>query len=141
MPMNMPMKILIICTGNSCRSQMAEGFFKHYKKDWEIYSAGISPKGLNPIAIDVMLEKGIDISNQTSDGINKYINSKFDYVITVCDRAKESCPIFPNAKTNLHWGFTDPADAVGTSKEKITKFREVRNQIEEKIIQFLKDFK
>ena len=132
------MKILIICTGNSCRSQIAEGFFKHYKKDWEIYSADISPKGLNPLAIDVMLEKGIDISNQTSDGIEKYINNEFDYVITVCDRAKETCPVFPNAKTNLHWSFTDPADTVGTYGEKINKFRDVRNQIEEKIIQFLK---
>ncbi|MHB8281145.1 MAG: arsenate reductase ArsC [Candidatus Humimicrobiaceae bacterium] len=135
------MKILIICTGNSCRSQIAEGFFKHYKKDWGIYSAGISPKGLNPLAIDVMLEKGIDISNQTSDRIDKYINNKFDYVITVCDKAKETCPIFPNAKTNLHWSFADPADTVGTYEEKINKFRNVRNQIEEKIIQFLKEFK
>jgi len=135
------MKILIICTGNSCRSQIAEGFFKHYKKDWEIYSAGISPKGLNPYAIDVMLEKGIDISNQTSDSIDIYISNEFDYVITVCDRAKETCPVFLNAKTSLHWGFMDPADAVGTYEERINKFREVRDQIEEKITQFLKEFK
>jgi len=135
------MKILIICTGNSCRSQIAEGFFKHYKKDWEIYSAGISPKGLNPYAIDVMLEKGIDISNQTSDSIDIYISNEFDYVITVCDRAKETCPVFLNAKTSLHWGFMDPADVVGTYEERINKFREVRDQIEEKITQFLKEFK
>ena len=135
------MKILIICTGNSCRSQIAEGFFKHYKKDWEIYSAGISPKGLNSLAIDVMLENGIDISNQTSDRIDKYINSKFDYVITVCDKAKETCPVFTNAKTSLHWGFADPDDTIGSYEEKINKFRDVRNQIEEKITQFLKEFK
>ena len=135
------MKILIICTGNSCRSQIAEGFFKHYKKDWEIYSADISPKGLNPYAIDVMLEKGIDISNQTSDGIDKYINNEFDYVITVCDRAKETCPIFPNAKKSLHWSFADPADTARTYEERINKFREVRDQIEEKITQFLKELK
>ena len=135
------MLILIICTGNSCRSQIAEGFFKHYKKDWEIYSAGISPKGLNPLAIDIMLEKGIDISNQTSDGIDKYINNEFDYVITVCDKAKETCPIFPNAKKSLHWSFADPADTARTYEERINKFREVRDQIEEKIIQFLEEFK
>ncbi|MHB1376797.1 MAG: arsenate reductase ArsC [Candidatus Humimicrobiaceae bacterium] len=135
------MKILFICTGNSCRSQIAEGFLKHYKKDWGIYSAGISPKGLNPYAIDVMLEKGIDISNQTSDGIGKYINNEFDYVITVCDRAKETCPVFLNAKTSLHWSFADPADTAGTYEERMNKFREVRDQIEEKITQFLKEFK
>ena len=135
------MKILIICTGNSARSQIAEGFFKHYKKGWEIYSAGISPKGLNPLATEVMLEKRIDISNQTSDGIDKYINDEFDYVITVCDKAKETCPVFLNAKISLHWGFTDPADAIGTYEKKINKFRDIRNQIEEKIIQFLKEFK
>ena len=134
------MKILIICTGNSCRSQIAEGFFKHYKKDWGIYSAGISPKRINPFAIDVMLENGIDISNQTSDGIEKYINNEFDYVITVCDKAKETCPVFLSAKTSLHWSFIDPADAVGTYVERINKFREVRDQIEEKITRFLKEF-
>lgn len=135
------MKILVICTGNSARSQIAEGFFKHYKRDWEIYSAGISPKGLNPLAAEVMAEKGIDISNQTSDSIDKYINDKFDYVITVCDKAKETCPIFLNAKTSLHWSFADPADTIGNCEEKIKKFRDIRNQIEEKIIQFLDEFK
>lgn len=134
-------KILIICTGNSCRSQMAEGFFKHYRKDWEIYSAGISPKGLNPLAVKVMLENGIDISKQTSDNIKKYSNEKFDFVITVCDKAKESCPLFPNTNKILHWSFSDPAETMGTIEEKINKFREVRNQIEEKIIEFLKGFK
>jgi len=131
------MKILIICTGNSCRSQIAEGFFKYYKKDWEIYSAGISPKGLNPLAIDVMLERGIDISSQTSDSIDDYITNEFDYVITVCDKAKETCPVFLNAKTSLHWSFADPADAAGAYEEKLVKFREIRNLIDEKIIQFL----
>ncbi|MCL4385961.1 MAG: arsenate reductase ArsC [Cyanobacteria bacterium] len=137
----MTKKILIICTGNSCRSQMAEGFFKHYRKDWEIYSAGITPKGLNPLAVKVMLEKGIDISRQTSDNIKKYSNEKFDYVITVCDKAKESCPIFPNTNKILHWSFPDPAETTGTIEEKTNKFRQVRNQIEEKIIEFLKGFK
>jgi arsenate reductase len=134
-------KILIICTSNSCRSQMAEGFFKHYRKGWEIYSAGISPKGLNPLAVEVMLEKSIDISKQTSDKIEKYLNEKFDFVITVCDKAKESCPLFPNTNETLHWSLPDPGETVGTIEERINKFREVRNQIEEKIIEFLKEFK
>ncbi|MCL4417249.1 MAG: arsenate reductase ArsC [Actinobacteria bacterium] len=135
----MTKKILILCTGNSCRSQMAEGFFKHYRKDWNIHSAGISPKGLNPLAVKVMLERDIDISGQTSDSIEKYINEDFDYVITVCDKARESCPVFPNAKESIHWSFEDPADAYGSYEEKISRFREIRNQIEEKIIDFLKE--
>ena len=135
------MKIIIICTGNSCRSQIAEGFFKHYRKDWEIYSAGISPKGLNPLAVEVMLEKGIDISKQTSNSIEEYSNKKFDFVITVCDKAKESCPLFQNANETLHWSFPDPAEFMGGIDEKMNKFREVRDQIEEKIIEFLKNFK
>lgn len=134
----MSKKILILCTGNSCRSQMAEGFFKHYRKDWDIYSAGISPKGLNPLAVKVMHEKDIDISKQTSDSIEKYINKDFDYVITVCDRARESCPTFPKAKENIHWSFEDPADAQGSYEQKAEKFREIRDQIEQKIIEFLK---
>ncbi len=131
-------KILIICTGNSCRSQIAEGFFKHYRRDWKIYSAGITPKGLNPLAVEIMLERGIDISKQTSDNIEKYLDERFDFVITVCDKAKESCPLFTNTNKTLHWSFPDPAETVGTTEEKINKFREVRNQIEEKIIKFLK---
>jgi arsenate reductase len=137
----MTMKILIICTGNSCRSQIAEGFFKHYKKDWGIYSAGISPKGLNEFAVKVMMEKGIDISQQTSDNIEKYLNEKFDYVVTVCDKAKESCPLFPNTNKIIHWSFPDPVKTTGTIKEKINKFRKVRDLIEEKTIEFLKGFK
>jgi arsenate reductase (thioredoxin) len=101
----MTMKILIICTGNSCRSQMAEGFFKHFRKDWKIYSAGIFPKGLNELAIEVMLEKNIDISKQSSDSLEKYNNEQFDFVITVCDKAKESCPLFLNTNKTLHWSF------------------------------------
>jgi arsenate reductase (thioredoxin) len=137
----MTMKILIICTGNSCRSQMTEGFFKHYRKEWEIYSAGISPKGLNPLAVKVMMEKDINISKQTSDNIDKYYNENFDFVITVCDKAKESCPLFPNTFKTLHWSLPDPAETQGTIEEKLIKFREVRNLIDEKIIEFLKDFK
>lgn len=135
------MKILIICTGNSCRSQMAEGFFKHCKKNWGIFSAGISPKGLNEFAVKVMMERDINISNQTSDSIDKYYNENFDFVITVCDKAKESCPVFPNTNKTLHWSFPDPAEAQGTIEEKLIEFREVRNLIEEKIVEFLKDFK
>jgi arsenate reductase (thioredoxin) len=137
----MTMKILIICTGNSCRSQIAEGFFKHLRNDWKIYSAGIIPKGLNELAIKVMLEKNIDISKQTSDSLEKYNNEQFDFVITVCDKAKESCPLFPNTNKTLHWSFPDPAETQGIIEDKLIKFREVRDMIEEKILEFLKDFK
>ncbi|MHB9128845.1 MAG: arsenate reductase ArsC, partial [Candidatus Humimicrobiaceae bacterium] len=89
------MMILFLCTGNSCRSQMAEGFLKNYRKDWHVESAGISPKGLNPLAVKVMKEINIDISKQVSKGVENFLKTSFDYVITVCDNAKESCPMFP----------------------------------------------
>jgi arsenate reductase (thioredoxin) len=135
------MKILIICTGNSCRSQMAEGFFKQFRKEWIIYSAGIFPKGLNELAVKVMLEKNIDISKQTSDSLEKYNNEQFDFVITVCDKAKESCPLFPNTNKTIHWSFPDPAETQGKMEEKLMVFRKIRNLIEEKIVGFLKDIK
>ena len=132
------LKILIICTGNSSRSQMAEGFFKTYKKDWEIYSAGTEPKGLNPLAVEAMLEKGIDISNYESKHIDLFINKAFDYVITVCDKAKESCPIFPGNAEYIHWSFKDPAAATGIKEEKLSAFKKIRDEIQYKILEFIK---
>jgi len=131
-------KILILCTGNSCRSQMAEGFFKKYRKDWMIESAGISPSELNPLAVRVMAEKGIDISNQKSKSVEKFLNQSFDYVITVCSSAKESCPLFPGRVKTIHWDIEDPVLAVGSMEEKLDKFREVRDTIERYILDFLK---
>jgi len=130
-------RVIIICTGNSIRSQIAEGFFKKYKKNWEVKSAGINPKGLNPLAVKVMMEKGIDISDQKSKNIAQFINSKFDYVITVCDNAKENCPYFPGGATYIHWSFPDPDIFTGNEEDKINEFRKVRDEIEKKILHFI----
>ena len=131
------MKILFLCTGNSCRSQMAEGFLKYYKKDWDVKSAGLSPQGLNPLAVMVMKEKNIDISKQESKGIENFLNETFDYVITVCNNAKESCPVFPGKTKHIHWNFIDPAKARDTLEEKLSVFREVRDEIQENILEFM----
>ena len=131
------LKILVICTGNSARSQMAEGFLKYYKKDWEIYSAGTKPKGLNPLAVEVMSEKGIDISGYKSKSIDLFLNKKFDYVVTVCDNAKESCPVFPGNAKYLHWSLKDPAAIEGTKEEKLTAFRKTRDEIHNKVLEFI----
>lgn len=140
MNMNLEKKkrVLILCTGNSCRSQMAEGFFKKYRTDWTIESAGISPSELNPLAIMVMAEKGIDISNQKSKSVKKFLDQNFDYVITVCSSARESCPIFPGKVQNIHWDIEDPVLSAGSMEEKLDKFREVRDTIERHILDFLK---
>jgi len=137
---NEPKKILVICTGNSARSQIAEGFLKHYKKDWEIYSAGINPKGLNPMAVEIMSEKGIDISGHKSKHFDLFLNKQFDYVITVCDNARESCPIFPGNAEYIHWNLKDPAAVEGTKEEKLAAFRKTRDEINYKISEFIKEF-
>src|SRR4030043_1045546 len=124
------MKILILCTGNSCRSQMAEGFFKKYRKYWTVESAGISPTELNPLAVRIMAEKGIDISHQKSKSVKKFLDQSFDYIITVCDNAKESCPLFPGKAEYIHWDIEDPALVEGGTEFKFEKFMEVRNDIE-----------
>ncbi len=124
------LRFLVLCTGNSCRSQMAEGFFRHYGGDKvEVYSAGLSPKGVHPLAIKVMAEIGIDISQQTSKHLNEFIGQKLDYLITVCDNAAANCPSFPGEGTRLHWPFDDPASATGTEEEVLGKFRGVRDEI------------
>jgi arsenate reductase len=123
-------RILVLCTGNSCRSQLAEGYLRHFTKDKaEIYSAGIETHGVNPRAVATMREDGIDISAQTSNHINEYANIDFDYVITVCDNAKENCPYFPSNAQQFHYNFPDPAKATGTEAEIAEQFRHVRNLI------------
>ncbi|MBI5854829.1 MAG: arsenate reductase ArsC [Nitrospirae bacterium] len=137
----MPMKrrILFLCTGNSCRSQMAEGWLRHLGKDrFEVASAGIHPVGLNPGAVEVMREVGIEISGHRSKHVREFSNQRFDVVITVCDRAKESCPLFPGVGRVLHWNFDDPASAVGTSEERLAVFRRVRDEIQKKIRRFMR---
>jgi arsenate reductase len=129
--------IYFLCTGNSCRSQMAEGFGKKYLGDrFNVYSAGIEAHGLNPYAVQVMREGGIDISSQTSDVIDPELLNKTNYVITLCGDAHDRCPMTPPHVTRLHWGFDDPAKATGTEEERLAVFRRVRDEIEERIKRF-----
>lgn len=126
--------IYFLCTGNSCRSQMAEGFGHKYLGDkYEVYSAGIEAHGVNPNAVKAMKEVGIDISKQTSDTIDPDILQKADVVITLCGHANDVCPTTPADKKRMHWGFDDPAKAEGTEEEKWTVFQSVRDQIGERI--------
>lgn len=123
-------KILVLCTGNSCRSQMAEGYLRHFSGGKaEIYSAGIATHGVNPDAIKVMQEDGVDISNHTSNHIDEYQDLAFDFVITVCEHTKEKCPFFPSKAQKLHQSFPDPAQAKGTDSQRLEVFQKVRNEI------------
>jgi len=125
-------KVLVLCTGNSCRSQIAEGYLKHFTRGQaEIYSAGVETHGLNVKAIDTMREDGIDISHHTSNNIDDYKTIDFDFVITVCDNAKERCPFFPTNAQKFHYNFPDPAKAKGTDEEIRAAFRKVRQQIKD----------
>jgi len=129
--------ILVLCTGNSCRSQIAEGFLRHYAGEKaNVYSAGVETHGVNPRAISTMKEVGIDISNHTSNNVNEYTNINFDFVITVCDNAKERCPYFPTKAEKFHYNFPDPAKAVGTEEDILIEFRAVRELIDN----YCKDF-
>jgi len=136
-------KILILCTGNSCRSQMAEGFLKSFDSELEVYSAGTKPaERVNPKAIQVMQEMGIDISKNYPKDVEKFVNESFDYVITVCDNAKETCPVFTGkVGQQLHIGFEDPAEATGTEEEVLAVFRRVRDEIKEKFWEFYQNLK
>jgi arsenate reductase len=122
--------ILVLCTGNSCRSQLAEGYLRHFAgSKAQIYSAGIETHGVNPKAIQVMAEDGIDISGHTSNHVDEYKDIPFDYVITVCDNANEACPFFPGNVKRFHHNFPDPAKATGTAEEIMDEFRRVRDMI------------
>ncbi len=126
----MKKNILVLCTGNSCRSQIAEGYLRHFAGEKaNVFSAGIETLGVNPKAVATMKEDGIDISNHTSNHIDEYRNIDFDFVITVCDNAKERCPFFPSEAQKLHHNFPDPAKAAGTPEEVTDQFRQVREQI------------
>ena len=122
--------ILVLCTGNSCRSQLAEGYLRHFAGEKAvIYSAGIETHGVNPKAIQVMAEDGIDISHHTSNNVDEYLAIPFDYVITVCDNASENCPYFPGSVQRFHHNFPDPAKATGTPEQVMDEFRKVRDMI------------
>ncbi|MBX9792377.1 MAG: arsenate reductase ArsC [Pirellulales bacterium] len=135
-----PRRVLILCTGNSCRSQMAEGLWRQVGAGrWESYSAGSHPAGyVHPLAIDAMREAGIDISAAYSKHVDEFVGQAFDLVVTVCDNAREACPVFPGAKQTLHWPFADPAQAAGTEEQVLQVFREVREQIRRRIEMFLR---
>ena len=129
-------KILVLCTGNSCRSQMAEGLLSSFSSNIKVYSAGTKPEPVNPYAIKAMSAIDIDISKNTSNHVDEYTNIDFDYVFTVCDNAKEICPVYSKAKKMIHQSFDDPADAKGTEKEQLQVYIKVRNQLRD----YFKDF-
>lgn len=130
-------KVLILCTGNSARSQMAEGLLRHIAGDkFEIASAGTIASFVRPQAIAVMAEIGIDIAGHRSKCLDEFLATPFDYVITVCDNANEACPVFPGPAKRFHWSFDDPAEAAGSDEEQLAVFRRVRDEIRETLIEF-----
>lgn len=133
-------KILVLCTGNSCRSQMAEGYLRHFAgTKAAVYSAGVETHGVNPKAIEIMQEDGIDISGHSSNNIEEYRGTDFDYVITVCDNAKERCPFFPSSAKKFHENFPDPAKARGTDEEVLNEFRKTRTLIRDYCERFVQE--
>jgi arsenate reductase len=136
--MNKGKRVLILCTGNSARSQMAEGLLRHDGGDlFEVFSAGTHPGHVRPEAIEAMREVGIDISSHRSKSVDEFTNKEFDYVITVCDHAREHCPVFPGAAQRIHWSFDDPAAALGDEAARLAEFRRVRDQIRERLKAFI----
>lgn len=135
----MTKRVLILCTGNSCRSQMAEALWEQLGEgEWQSASAGSKPSGyVHPLAIQAMQELNIDLSQHQSKSLHLFQDQSFDLVVTVCDNARESCPVFPGATETLHWPFDDPADATGTDEEKMTFFRRVRDEIQQTIQNYL----
>ena len=132
--------ILVLCTGNSCRSQIAHGYLQAFAADKaKVYSAGVETHGVNPRAIQTMKEDGIDISSKTSNNVLEYTDIPFDFVITVCDHAKEVCPYYPSNAQKFHYNFPDPAKAVGTEEEISRSFNEVREMIKKYCLGFVKE--
>ncbi len=132
----MPERVLFLCTGNSCRSQMAEGLLRSLGGGaYEAFSAGTEPHGLNPMAVEAMREIGIDISGQQSESVEAYRGNAFDHVITVCDHARETCPVLPGGRQH-RWSFDDPAGAAGSRDERMAVFRRVRDEIAARLRQF-----
>lgn len=134
-------KILILCTGNSCRSQMAEGFLKSFNSSLSVQSAGTNPAArVHPLAVKVMKEVGVDLSSNHPKNVEGFLNDSFDYVITVCDNAKEACPVFTGeVKNRLHIGFDDPVGAIGTEEEVLTEFRKIRDEIKTAFQKFYRE--
>ena len=130
-------RVLFVCTGNSARSVMAEALLRHHGGDrFEVHSAGTEPKGINPLTLRILAEAGIDASFARSKSVTEFLGQRFDYVVTVCDQARQSCPVFPGVHESLHWGYEDPAEATGTEEERLAVFRRVFIQIAERVKQF-----
>lgn len=126
----MKKNVLFLCTGNSCRSQMAEGLLRHFSSDkYEVFSAGVNPTKVNKNAIEVMKEIGIDISHHKSKSVNEFMDKPFDIIITVCDNAKQNCPFFAGVADRIHWDVIDPAEALGSQEDLLKAFREVRDEL------------
>lgn len=133
-----PIRVLFVCTGNSCRSIMAEALLReHGGLGFEAHSAGTDPKGLNPRTMRLLVDAGIDASWARSKSVTEYLGQPFDYVITVCDEARQVCPVFPGSHESLHWGYEDPAEATGTDEEVMAVYRGVFTQLGERIHQFI----
>jgi arsenate reductase len=125
-----PIRVLFVCTGNSARSQMAEAILRQQGGPaFDVASAGTEPKGVNPLTVRILAEVGLDISAARSKSVTEFLGQELDYVITVCDQARESCPIFPGVHESIHWGFDDPAAAEGSEAERLVVFRRVMNEI------------
>ena len=132
-----PIRVLFVCTGNSARSIMAEALLRQHGGDrFDVHSAGTVPRGVNPLTLRVLEEAGIDPSGARSKSVNEYLDQTFDYVVTVCDAARQVCPVFPGVHASLHWGYEDPAEAEGTEAERLAVFRKVFIQIGERVRQF-----
>ena len=132
-----PIRVLFVCTGNSARSVMAEALLRHHGGHrFEVYSAGTVPKGINPLTLRVLADAGIDASAARSKSVDEFLGQSFDYVVTVCDQARQVCPVFPGVHESLHWGYEDPAEATGTEEERLAVFRRVFIQIGERVRQF-----
>lgn len=137
-PDGMKKRVLILCTGNSARSQMAEGLLRHDAGDrFEVASAGTKPVGLNPLAVKAMAELGIDIAHHRSKSVDEFLGERFDYAITVCDSARETCPILPGVAARIHWSFEDPAAAEGSDEEKLAAFRRVGDALRVRLREFI----
>jgi arsenate reductase len=133
-----PIRVLFVCTGNSARSQMAEAVLRRFGEGaFETYSAGTQPRGVHPLTIRALADVGIDISGARSKSVQAFVGQRFDYVITVCDRAREACPVFPGAADALHWDFDDPAEATGTEAARLLVFRGVLGQISTRMRTFM----
>jgi arsenate reductase len=133
-----PIRVLFVCTGNSARSVMAEALVRRYgESDFEVHSAGTEPKGINPMTLRVLAEAGIDASWARSKSVNEFLGQSFDFVITVCDQARQVCPVFPGVHESLHWGYEDPAAAEGSDEERLAAFRQVFIAMSERIHLFI----